>query len=167
MEYRKTHLINEHGDRRVVDTRIFWEGQLKLEMAKVTSLKWTRISLWENLLICQRKKLTIFLDWMLLPIQREAILQQVTIVKKYVKDMDNIANVLEKMTVDEQLEFIKMNNLVSQLDDLESNRESEMTDEQWLEYLIRQDKGVMTMKEFERLGTKAIQELFAEQYEQK
>ena len=83
------------------------------------------------------------------------------------KDMDNIANVLEKMTVDEQLEFIKMNNLVSQLDDLESNRESEMTDEQWLEYLIRQDKGVMTMKEFERLGTKAIQELFAEQYEQK
>jgi hypothetical protein len=91
----------------------------------------------------------------------------VNIVKKYVKDMDNIANVLEKMTVDEQLEFIKMNNLVSQLDDLEPNRESEMTDEQWLEYLIRQDKGVMTMKEFERLGTKAIQELFAEQYEQK
>ena len=83
------------------------------------------------------------------------------------KDMDNIANVLENMTVDEQLEFIKMNNLVSQLDDLEPNRESEMTDEQWIEYLIRQDKGVMTMEEFERLGTKAIQELFAEQYEQK
>ena len=81
--------------------------------------------------------------------------------------MDNIANVLEKMTVDEQLEFIKMNNLVSQLDDLESNRESEMTDEQWLEYLIKQNKGFMTMEEFERLGTKAIQELFAEQYEQK
>lgn len=83
------------------------------------------------------------------------------------KDMDNIANVLENMTVDEQLEFIKMNNLVSQLDDLESNRESEMTDEQWLEYLIKQNKGFMTMEEFERLGTKAIQVLFAEQYEQK
>ena len=72
--------------------------------------------------------------------------------------MDSIANVLENMTIDEQLEFIKINNLVSQLDDLELNRESEMTDEQWL--LIRQDKGVMTMEEFERLGTKAIQELF-------
>ena len=83
------------------------------------------------------------------------------------KDMDNIANVLENMTVDEQLEFIKMNNLVSQLDDLEPNRESEMTDEQWLEYLIKQNKGFITMEEFERLGTKAIQELFAEQYEQK
>ena len=83
-----------------------------------------------------------------------------TIVNKYMKDMDNIANVLENMTVDEQLEFIKMNNLVSQLDDLELNRESEMTDEQWLDYLIRQDKGVMTMEEVERLGTKAIQELF-------
>ncbi len=90
-----------------------------------------------------------------------------TIVNKYMKDMDNIANVLENMTVDEQLEFIKMNNLVSQLDDLEPNRESEMTDEQWLEYLIKQNKGFMTMEEFERLGTKAIQELFAEQYEQK
>lgn len=90
-----------------------------------------------------------------------------TIVNKYMKDMDNIANVLDNMTVDEQLEFIKMNNLVSQLDDLEPNRESEMTDEQWLEYLIKQNKGFMTMEEFERLGTKAIQELFAEQYEQK
>ena len=56
--------------------------------------------------------------------------------------MDNIANVLENMTVDEQLEFIKMNNLVSQLDDLEPNRESEMPDEQWLEYLIKQNKGL-------------------------
>ena len=80
--------------------------------------------------------------------------------------MDNIANILENMTVDEQLEFIKVNNLVSQLDDLELNRESDMTDEQWYDYLIRQDKGVMTMEEFERLGTKAIQELFAEQYGQ-
>jgi len=74
--------------------------------------------------------------------------------------MDSIANVMENMTVDEQLKFIKMNNLVSQLDDLKLNRESEMTDEQWLDYLIRQDMGVMTMEEFERLGTKAIQELF-------
>ena len=81
--------------------------------------------------------------------------------------MDNIANILDNMTVDEQLYFIKVNYLVSQLDDLELNRESEMTDEQWLDYLIRQDKGVMTMEEFERLGTNAIQELFAEQYEQK
>ena len=70
--------------------------------------------------------------------------------------MDNIANILDNMTVDEQLYFIKVNYLVSQLDDLELNRESEMTDEQWIEYLIRQDKGVMTMEEFERLGTKAI-----------
>jgi hypothetical protein len=84
----------------------------------------------------------------------------VIIVNKYIKEMDNIANVLENMTVDEQLEFTKVNNLVSQLDDLELKRESEMTDEQWLDYLIRQDKGVMTMEEFERLGTKAIQELF-------
>lgn len=74
--------------------------------------------------------------------------------------MDNIANVLENLTVDEQLEFMKMNNLISESDDLPLHGESEMTDEQWIEYLIRQDKGVMTMEEFERLGTKAIQELF-------
>jgi hypothetical protein len=74
--------------------------------------------------------------------------------------MDNIANVLENMTVDEQLEFIKKNDLISQLEDLEPNSESEMTDDQWFEYLIRQDKGFMTMNEFNRLGTKAIQELF-------
>ena len=74
--------------------------------------------------------------------------------------MDNIANVLENLTVDEQLEFMKMNNLISESDDLPLHGESEMTDEQWIEYLIRQDKGVMTMEEFERLGTKAIYELF-------
>ena len=74
--------------------------------------------------------------------------------------MDNIANVLENLTVDEQLEFMKMNDLISESDDLPLHGESEMTDEQWIEYLIRQDKGVMTMEEFERLGTKAIQELF-------
>ena len=79
-----------------------------------------------------------------------------TIVNRYVKDMDNIANVLENMTVDEQLEFMKMNDLISESDDLPLHGESEMTDEQWIEYLIRQDKGVMTMEEFERLGTKAI-----------
>ena len=83
-----------------------------------------------------------------------------TIVNKYLKGMDNIANVLENMTVDEQLEFIKKNDLISQLEDLEPNSESEMTDDQWFEYLIRQDKGYMTMNEFNRLGTKAIQELF-------
>ena len=83
-----------------------------------------------------------------------------TIVNKYTINMDNNASVLENMTVDEQLEFIKMNNLISQLDDLKLNRESDMTDEQLFDYLIRQDKGVMTMEEFERLGTKAIQELF-------
>ena len=81
--------------------------------------------------------------------------------------MDNIANVLENLTVDEQLEFMKMNDLISESDDLPLHGESEMTDEQWLDYLIQQDKGVMTMEEFERLGTNAIQELFAEQYEQK
>ena len=81
--------------------------------------------------------------------------------------MDNIANVLENLTVDEQLEFMKMNDLISESDDLPLHGESEMTDEQWLEYLIKQNKGFMTMEEFERLGTKAIQELFAEQYEQK
>ena len=74
--------------------------------------------------------------------------------------MDNIANVLENLTVDEQLEFMKMNDLISESDDLPLHGESEMTDEQWIEYLIRQDKGVMTMEEFERLGTKAISELF-------
>ncbi len=79
-----------------------------------------------------------------------------TIVNRYVKDMDNIANVLENLTVDEQLEFMKMNDLISESDDLPLHGESEMTDEQWIEYLIRQDKGVMTMEEFERLGTKAI-----------
>ena len=81
-------------------------------------------------------------------------------VNKYMKDMDNIANILENMTVNEQMEFIKVNNLVSQLDDLELLRESDMTDDQWFDYLIRKDKGVMTMEEFERLGTKAIQALF-------
>ena len=70
--------------------------------------------------------------------------------------MDNIANVLENLTVDEQLEFMKMNDLISESDDLPLHGESEMTDEQWLDYLIQQDKGVMTMEEFERLGTKAI-----------
>lgn len=70
--------------------------------------------------------------------------------------MDNIANVLEYLTVDEQLEFMKMNDLISESDDLPLHGELEMTDEQWIEYLIRQDKGVMTMEEFERLGTKAI-----------
>ena len=74
--------------------------------------------------------------------------------------MDNIANVLENMTVDEQLKFIKMNNLISQLDDLELTLESDMSDEQFFEYLIRRDNGSMTMKEFERLGIKAIEELF-------
>lgn len=74
--------------------------------------------------------------------------------------MDNIANVLENMTVEEQLEFIKMNNLISQLDDLELNIESDMIDEQFFDYLIKQDKGALTMKEFERLGIKAIEELF-------
>jgi hypothetical protein len=49
-----------------------------------------------------------------------------------------------------------MNDLISESDDLPLHGESEMTDEQWIEYLIRQDKGVMTMEEFERLGTKAI-----------
>ena len=49
--------------------------------------------------------------------------------------MDNIANVLENLTVDEQLEFMKMNDLISESDDLPLHRESEMTDEQWITLL--------------------------------
>ena len=61
-----------------------------------------------------------------------------TIVNRYVKDMDNIANVLENLTVDEQLEFMKMNDLISESDDLPLHGESEMTDEQCLLDKIRE-----------------------------
>lgn len=76
----------------------------------------------------------------------------------------NIAKILENMTVDEQLDFIGKNliNEDSQQEDVELLNESNMTDEQWFKYLLRQDKGFMTMEEFERLGTKAIQELFTQ-----
>mgnify|MGYP006935955004 CR=1 FL=1 len=74
----------------------------------------------------------------------------------------NIANILENMSVDEQLDFIGKNLLNEDLttNDSELLNESNMTDEQCFKYLLRQDKGFMTMEEFERLGTKAIQELF-------
>lgn len=74
--------------------------------------------------------------------------------------MDNIAHVLENMKVDEQMNFIKTMNESTPLYHLDNENEAELSDEEWLEYLIRQDKGVMTMDEFEHLGTKAIQELF-------
>ena len=74
----------------------------------------------------------------------------------------NISNILENMSVDEQLDFIGKNLLSEDLAVNDSGliNESNVTDEQWLKYLIRQDKGFMTMEEFEHLGTKAIQELF-------
>lgn len=74
----------------------------------------------------------------------------------------NIANILENMSVDEQLDFIGKNLLNEDLstNDSELLNESNVTDEQCFKYLLRQDKGFMTMEEFERLGTKAIQELF-------
>ncbi len=74
----------------------------------------------------------------------------------------NIANILENMSVDEQLDFIGKNLLNENFatNDSELLNESNMTDEQCFKYLLRQDKGFMTMEEFERLGTKAIQELF-------
>jgi len=75
---------------------------------------------------------------------------------------NNIANILENMSVDEQLDFIGKNLLNEDLstNDSELLNESNVTDEQCFKYLLRQDKGFMTMEEFERLGTKAIQELF-------
>lgn len=74
----------------------------------------------------------------------------------------NIVKILENMSVDEQLDFIGKNLLNEDLstNDSELLNESNMTDEQCFKYLLRQDKGFMTMEEFERLGTKAIQELF-------
>lgn len=74
----------------------------------------------------------------------------------------NIANILENMSVDEQLDFIGKNLLNENFatNDSELLNESNMTDEQCFKYLLKQDKGFMTMEEFERLGTKAIQELF-------
>lgn len=74
----------------------------------------------------------------------------------------SIANILKNMSVDEQLDFIGKNLLNEDLstNDSELLNESNMTDEQCFKYLLRQDKGFMTMEEFERLGTKAIQELF-------
>ena len=74
----------------------------------------------------------------------------------------SIANILENMSVDEQLDFIGKNLLNEDLSTNNSEllNESNMTDEQCFKYLLKQDKGFMTMEEFERLGTKAIQELF-------
>ena len=76
----------------------------------------------------------------------------------------NIASILKSMTVDEQLDFIGKNLIseCSQQEDIDLLNESNMTDEQWFKYLLKQDNGFMTMEEFERLGTKAIQELFSQ-----
>lgn len=77
--------------------------------------------------------------------------------------MENtIVSQLMGMTVDEQLAFIKQLNDSSQSDDMESLIELCMTDEDFFDYLVKQDKGIMTMEEFEYLGTKAINELFPE-----
>lgn len=74
----------------------------------------------------------------------------------------NIAQILEKMSVDEQLNFIEKNAINEDWSTTDSTllNESHMIDEQWFKYLLKQDKGFMTMEEFERLGTKAIQDLF-------
>ena len=66
------------------------------------------------------------------------------------------------MTVDEQLAYISQLNDSSRTDDMESIIQSSMTDEDLFNYLVKQDKGIMTMDEFEELVTKAICELFPE-----
>ena len=75
--------------------------------------------------------------------------------------MDNsVFNILKEMTVDEQLVYINQLNDSTQSDDIESSINPHMTDEDWFDYLVKHDKGIMTMEEFEYLGTKAIKELF-------
>jgi len=79
--------------------------------------------------------------------------------------MENtIVSKLMGMTVDEQLAYINQLNESSQLDEIESLSTSCLTEEELFDYLVKQDKGVMTMEEFECLGTKAINELFKNNY---
>ena len=75
--------------------------------------------------------------------------------------MENtIVSKLMGKTVDEQLVLIDQLNDSSQSDDIESSINPHMTDEDLFNYLVKQDWGIMTMEEFEYLGTKAIKELF-------
>lgn len=74
----------------------------------------------------------------------------------------DVVSSLKEMTVDEQLAYISQLNDSSRTDDVESIIQSSMTDEDWFNYLVKQDKGIMTMDEFEELVTKAICELFPE-----
>ena len=73
---------------------------------------------------------------------------------------NDVVRILKEMTVDEQLAFIEQLNASSQSDDIDSSINPQMTDEVFFDYLVKQDKGIMTMEEFEQLGTKAIKELF-------
>ena len=72
----------------------------------------------------------------------------------------DVVSSLKEMTVDEQLTYISQQNDSSRTDDMESIIQSSMTDEDLFNYLVKQDKGIMTMDEFEELVTKTIRELF-------
>ena len=74
----------------------------------------------------------------------------------------DVVSSLKEMTVDEQLTYISQQNDSSRTDDMESIIQSSMTDEDLFNYLVKQDKGIMTMDEFEELVTKTICELFPE-----
>ena len=72
----------------------------------------------------------------------------------------DVVSSLKEITVDEQLTYISQLNDSSRTDDMESIIQSSMTDEDLFNYLVKQDKGIMTMDEFEELVTKTIRELF-------
>ena len=74
----------------------------------------------------------------------------------------DVVSSLKEMTVDEQLTYISQQNDSSRTDDMESIIQSSMTNEDLFNYLVKQDKGIMTMDEFEELVTKTICELFPE-----
>jgi hypothetical protein len=75
--------------------------------------------------------------------------------------MENtIVSKLMGMTVDEQLAFIDQLNDSSQSESIESSIKPYMTDDDLFDYLVKQDRGIMTMDEFEYLGKKVINELF-------
>ena len=96
-----------------------------------------------------------YVDGIILPLKNYAVESIISF------SVSEIKTIVEKSNCEI---FIKINkNLLNE--DLSTNNsellnESNMTDEQCFKYLLRQDKGFMTMEEFERLGTKAIQELF-------
>jgi hypothetical protein len=75
--------------------------------------------------------------------------------------MENtIVSKLMGMTVDEQLAFIDQLNDSSQSESIESSIKPYMTDDDLFDYLVKQDRGIMTMDEFEYSGKKVINELF-------